>query len=42
MNRVKKLQNMVLPLVERNGGDEDEDKNEIGWQSRIDRKILRI
>ena len=40
IKRVKNLQNMVLPLVER--GEEEEDKTDIGWQSKIDRKILKI
>ena len=41
IKRVKKLQNLVLPLVQRDDG-EDEQKGDIGWQSKVDRKILRI
>ena len=33
MLRVKKLQNIVMPLVD--GGQDDEDKHEVGWQARI-------
>ena len=40
IKRVKNLQNMVLPLVER--GEEEEDKTDVGWQSKIERKILKI
>lgn len=33
MMRVKKLQDRVLPLVERDA--EEEDFTEVGWQSKI-------
>ena len=40
IKRVKNLQNMVLPLVER--GEEEEDKTDVGWQSKVERKMLKI
>ena len=30
---------MVLPLVER---EEEEDKTDVGWQSKVERKMLKI
>ena len=39
MSRVKRLQDIVLPLIER---DKDEQMNEIGWQSNIERKLIKI
>ena len=41
MNRVKKLQNLVLPLVEKDG-EEDEEKTDMGWQSKIERKLIKM
>ena len=40
IRRVKQLQNMVLPLVEKD--ERDEDRAEVGWQSKIERKMMRI
>ena len=40
IKRVKNLQNMVLPLVERE--EEEEDKTDVGWQSKVERKMLKI
>ena len=40
IKRVKNLQNIVLPLVER--GEEEEEKSDVGWQSKVDRKMLKI
>ena len=31
---------MVLPLVERE--EEEEDKTDVGWQSKVERKMLKI
>lgn len=40
VQRVRKLQNMVLPLVERDR--EEEEQGEMGWQSKVERKLMRI
>jgi hypothetical protein len=41
VQRVRKLQNMVLPLVERDR-EEEEEQGEMGWQSKVERKLMRI
>ena len=41
VQRVKELQNIVLPLVERDE-EEGDARSELGWQSKIDRKMVRI
>ena len=40
IKRVNRLKDMVLPLVERDG--EEEERGDMGWQSKIDRKMLKI
>ncbi len=40
MSRVKRLQDMVLPMVQRDYNDEQ--MSEIGWQSNIERKLIKI
>lgn len=40
MSRVKRLQDIVLPMVEREYNEEE--ANSFGWQSSIERKLIKI
>lgn len=40
MKKVRELQEKVLPLVK--GGREEDEGLWIGWQSRIEQKLLRL